>query len=822
MKKKYTRITAYTTAVIIIFVLLVSRLLFIQVINGDYYRSLAEEKGEKEILEPAPRGEILDRNGQKIATNTQSFNITFSNYNPKQKDEEINSTLIEAIRIITRNGDAKKINTQTLPIKLEGSNFNFVFNTSSSKVKQIMESNFKKKYKIDLSLDAKSTLYELAKKYGIADQSEIGKYSLKYNINIEELMQLVALRLAISDIKYSQYRTVYVAKNVKKETALAILYKNKELSEISFEVAPMRYYPNGEVGSAFIGYLGKIDPDNAEEYTSLGYDINRELVGKLGLEKVLENNKDLNIRLRGEPGVRYVNVDKYGKVLRETATLDPIPGDTVVTTIDMKLQKVAEQTLDDIIKKLSSGEIKTDQPNTINANRGAVVVVDVRTGEILALASRPGFDPNLFAETGSISDPETFKKIFVPEKNNETDPADLIPAPLFNYATKGSGPPGSTFKPLVGIAGLQEGVITPNTIIVDTGVYKMVPGFRGACWIWNEKHSTHGAVNLAKALQVSCNIFFFETGRRLGYDKFVKWAWNFGLASNPETGEKPKTGIEIDEMPGDVSSPYRYKSTNINIIMSEIVEKLSHIEYGGYTITKGTEDYKTIESMLKDGQYDESKLDSIEITNKKAKSYIRNKVKQFSREANSIGELLNASIGQGSTLLTPIQMASYISTLANGGTRYKLHLVKKVLDPDGTVKKEIQPEILSKLELNPINLNALKEGMKKVTEEGGTASSAFANFPIPTGGKTGSASVSEFQKKHGRAAYGWYVGFAPLDNPQIAVVAVVYNAGHGGYVAPVARAIYDEYFGLNKQSQSQNVKNPDNNSNQNNTNQNTR
>lgn len=803
MKEKYTRMTAFSIAVITIFVVLVSRLLYIQVVNGDYYRSMAEEKGEKEILEPAPRGELLDRNGLKIATSTQGFNITFSNYNPKEKDEEINRILIEVIRIVTKNGDEKKINTQLLPIKFDGTNFAFVFNTNSAKVKQNMETNFKNKFKIDLSLDAKGSIYALAEKFGIAVKDEKGQITLKENITLKELHQLIALRLAINDIRYSQYRTVYLAKNVKKETAFATIYKSNDLPGIAFEIAPMRHYPNGEAGSAFIGYLGKIDTESADEYTNLGYDINRELVGKLGLEKVLENNKDLNIRLRGEPGARYVNVDKFGKVIRETATLDPIAGDTVELTINMNLQRVAEQSLDDTMRKVSTREISTDAPYPY-ANRGAAVVVDVKSGEILALASRPGYDPNIFAETGSIADPEMFKKVFVPDKSNETDPADLIPAPMFNYATKGSGPPGSTFKPLVGIAGLEAGVIEPDTLIYDTGKYTGVSGFGGACWIWNERRGSHGSVNLAKALQVSCNIYFFETGRRLGYQRFVDWSWKFGLAANPETGEKPVTGIEIEETVGDVSSPYKFKITNLNITMAQIVENLSTLKNGNYTITKGTEEYKIIESMLMDGEYDESKLESMGITNKNARRVIKTKVTEFSREANNIGQLLNASIGQGSTLLTPLQMSSYISTLVNGGSRYKLHLVKKVLNPDGTVKKETQPELLSKVELSPKNVNAVKEGMGKVTEEGGTASSVFRNYAIPTGGKTGSASVGEFQKRQGRAAYGWYVGFAPYDDPQIAVVVVIYNAGHGGYVAPVARAIYDEYFGLNKQQPVQN------------------
>lgn len=798
MKKKPSRVTAYIIIVLLVFSLLVLRLGYLQIVKGDYYKSVAEDMGGKEILELSPRGEILDRNGIKLATNKQSFNIIYANINPKQKNEQINNVLISVIRAINNNGDGDKINTQNLPIIIEGDNYNFQFNTNSDKLKITLEKNFKKKYKIDENLNAKDTFLTLEKNFGLSDRTDL---------NTDEKIKLISLRLYIKDVGYSQYKTVYIAKNVSKKTAFTIQNKSEELPGIICRIDPMRYYPNNEIGSAFIGYLGKIDESEAEYYKSLGYDISRELIGKLGLEKTLENNKDINIALRGEPGVRYVQVDKFGKIIKEIATLDPIPGDTVKTTIDLKLQKVAEQALQDTMSKISRGEIKTDAPYP-NANRGAAVAVDVNTGEILALASTTlknspdevGYNPNLFVETGSIKDPNIVKKLF--GDPNDKDKYDLKPKLMYNYATFGSGPPGSTFKPLTAIAGLEENVINPSSIIVCKGQYD---SYR-ACWIWNEQKRTHGPVDVSRALQVSCNYFFFEVANRLGYERFANWAWKFGLASNPQTGELPNTGIEIDEKPGDVSNPFKFKIRNINGVMKNIIQTLSSEKYGSIVITKGTQEYKIIEQMLMDGEFDESKLEAIQINKntaagKRAINYIKLKVKEFENQANNRGELLNAAIGQGSTLLTPVQMVSYISTLANGGTRYKLHLIKQVLNPDGSVKIDVQPEVISKIDLKPSTLSAVKLGMAKVTEEGGTAASAFANFSIPTAGKTGSASVSESQKAAGRAAYGWYVGFAPVDNPKIAVAVVIYDAGHGGYVAGVARSIYEAYFGLNQSNQ---------------------
>lgn len=809
MKNNYKRLTIFTIAVVLIFVTLLGRLAYLQVVNGDYYEEVADNMGSKEILELAPRGEILDRNGLKLATNIQSFNIIYSNINTKLKNDEINNILLNTIRYIDKNNDGEKINTQSLPFKIDGGSITFSFNTSSDKIRKQLETNFKNKYKLNLSYDAKNTYMELADKFGLAVKNSDGSLSLKSGISSDEMFKLIALRLVIKDVGYSQYKTVYIAKNISRQTAFIIENKSQDLSGIQCNVEPMRYYPNHSVGADFLGYLGKIDDTESDKYSNLGYDVSRELVGKLGLEKSLENNKDLNIALRGEPGVKYVEVDKYGKIIKETATLAPIPGDTVETTIDLKLQKVAEQALQDTMKQITTGQIHSDQLYK-NATRGAAVVVDVNTGEILALASQtlkqsasdPDYDPNLFAETGSIKDQTTRLKLF--GDPNTKDPYDLLPKIMFNYATMGSGPVGSTFKPLTAIAALEEGVITASTKIQDKGQYDSLR----ACWLWNQSHATHGWINVADALKVSCNYFFWTIGSKLGYNKFTKWTTAFGLSSGQD-GKKPKTGIEIEESPGDVSTPFKYKSLNLKSEMNDIIKTLSTQKYGSFPINKGTIEYNTIEQMLDTGNFDANALESIGISSsstqgKKAQSYIKRQVTQFNKQANSNGELLNASIGQGQTLLTPVQMASYISTLVNGGTRYKLHLVKKVLDSDGTTKMEITPEILSKLNLSPQNVEAVKVGMAKVTEDGGTAAAAFANYTLPnggkTGGKTGSASVGPSQTKAGRSAYGWYVGFAPLDKPKIAVAVVIYDAGHGGSVAGVARKIYDAYFGLDKQT----------------------
>ena len=799
MMKKLTRATSFKITIIFIFVVLIARLFYIQLINGDYYQNLAEEKGEKEIIDPAPRGEIIDRNGKKIATSKQGYNIIFSNYSKKSSEKKedynkrINTALIKTIKIITTNGMQDKINTSSLPIGIEGDKYVYNFTATSDSLRAKLEKNFKKAHGIDEKEEKLKTTFnidqvvtELQKKYYLIDEST-GKNI--YNLTKNETLQTIALRAAISDVAYSQYKPVYIAKNVTQETAFAIISKSSELPGVGYEISPIRDYPNGSIGSAFIGYLGKISEEDYQQYTNLGYDVSRELIGKSGLEKSLENNKELGINLRGEPGIRYVNVDNMGQITKETAKLDPIPGDTVKTTIDMDLQKVAEESL---VKNLNKS-----RTSKYAATRGAAIVTDIKTGEILALASVPTYDPNVFAETGAISN-DIYKQYFAPQ-GSENDTADTVAKPMFNYATKGKVPPGSIFKPIMAIAGLEEGAINESTVVVCTGKYHKegidTSGDRFRC----SKRSGHGPVNIITALKGSCNPYFYETGYNLGFDKVTEWSAKFGLAPNPETGEIPSTGIEIEESLGEVGSVESYKRNNIKIYRNDIIEKLKETEYGSYsTIQEGTEEYRLIEEMLKSGKYDKSKLETVGIVNKKAQKYIEVKVKQFSSAASRIGELLNISIGQGATILTPMQMISALNTILNDGKKYATHLVKEVLNPDGSLKREIKPELLSEISFSKKTKDLVLQGMSEVTHDGGTAATTFRNFPIKTGGKTGSTTISKWLENKGRGNYGSFLGFAPFDNPEISVLVVMYDVAGGGAAAPVAKDIYEQYFGLNK------------------------
>ncbi|MBQ2284924.1 MAG: penicillin-binding protein 2, partial [Clostridia bacterium] len=350
----------------------------------------------------------------------------------------------------------------------------------------------------------------------------------------------------------------------------------------------------------------------------------------------------------------------------------------------------------------------SSNPESLGASAGAVVVVDVNNGEILAIASYPTFNQNTFNED--------YKELL------ENDAK-----PMWNRAISGTYAPGSTFKMLTAVAALESGVTTRYEVINDLGVYKYYESsnYTPKCWIYTDTGRTHGNQTVVQAIENSCNYYFYEVGRRMGIDTLAEYGKKFGL------GEY--TGIELSGESKGIFASRAYR------------DKINSIWYPGDT--------------------------------------------------------LQASIGQSDHLFTPIQLANYVATLANGGTRYKLHLIKEV--KSGINSKTIyknEPEIVEKIEINKENYKAIIEGMQAVSETG-TASNVFAGYSIPVGGKTGTASVPT------GTANALFVAVAPLDNPQIAIAIVVEHGGHGNYVAPIAKNIISYYMQLDATTETANPKN---------------
>lgn len=437
--------------------------------------------------------------------------------------------------------------------------------------------------------------------------------------------------------------------------------------------------------------MGRI---SEEEYKARSdYGIN-DYIGKLGIEYIFEDY------LKGEAGIRQVDMDINGTTVAEYDTKEAIQGSDVVLTIDANLQRVAEEALATNLEKLRNGSFG----EKCDATRGAVVVTNVKTGEVLAMVSLPDYEPQLFLD--GISD----------EKWQEYQEENA----LYNVATQGSYAPGSIFKMVTAVAGLETGAITTTEQINDTGIYPY--GHHPECWY----KAGHGLITVSEAIKKSCNYFFYEIGYRIGIEELEKYATYFGLGK--------KTNIEV---------------------LSE---------------TSGTLAGKTYYDKIGETWY--------------------------------LGNTLSAAIGQAENSFSPLQIAKYISMLVNGGKNIDLTLVKSIINQDGTTvpKEEIQEYVNEKLgikneekedlNIKQENLDAILEGMRSVTNEsGGTAYSVFKNFSIEIGGKTGSAEA-------GNRVNGWFVGFAPFDEPEIAIVVFVEGGKHGSYTAEVARDIIEEYFGM--------------------------
>ena len=566
-----------------------------------------------------------------------------------------------------------------LPISIEP--FKFTIDDEESQV------NWKKENDIKEDATPEQCFYELKEKYKIEQD------------NILEAYKIMVVRYEISRNGYSSIRPVTIAKDVSRESAVKLGEQSIYFPGISATNEPMVSYPSGSLASHILGYVGNITETELDGREDT-YGIN-DVIGKVGIQYVFEEY------LRGKDGIKQLDMSVDGTITDEYITQEAVAGSDVILTIDANLQAATEKALANNIKKIAGGGFSKRS----DAKAGAAVVMNVKTGEILAMASYPDYEPELFVN--GISQ----------KKLDEYNKGDNI----FNRAISGVYAPGSTFKMITAIAGLETGVITPTEKINDIGVYKKA--HEPACWIWNSYGMSHGWLNVTEAIIHSCNYFFYEVGYRATIDNIAKYAKYYGL------GEK----------------------TNVELPMEE----------KGIVAT-------------------------------------RDKAKERGDEWQ-IGETLSAAIGQSYNSYTPIQMAKYISMLANGGEPIDVTIVKSINDVNGNqVSKEditkfvnaklgLTKEKKENLNIKKENIDAILKGMKGVTsEEGGTAYSTFANFNIELGGKTGSAQTDVQGKIN-----GWFVGFAPYEEPEIAVVVLVENAGSGSYTAEVARDILQEYFGMN-------------------------
>lgn len=684
--------------VIVISVIFIATLFNLQIVNGENYREQSEKRMLRTKNITAPRGEIYDRNGVILATNKLSYDVEL--YKVRVSTKEQNDGILRLVEILNENSD--KVYS-TFPVNDDLSGFNFE-NTEE-------EQNWKKEMKLDSTLTFDQVIDKYIEKYELQDYSDnrlnqIKMIEIKYEANLNG---------------YSLFNSATIAKDISQKSVAKIGEEKYKIYGISIVSVPKRYYPNGNLLSHTIGYVSKINSEEYEKRKNEGYSVNN-VVGKAGIEQSFEKY------LKGKDGVIKEETDTLGNVSSQTETTEAKSGDNVTLTIDYRLQKVAEESLLNTINGLQNGTLVGKKFS--DANAGAVVVLDVDSGEVLASASYPTYDINSLIGGISLKDWNALQ-------NNSLHP-------MLNRVVSGTYSPGSTFKMLVGMAGLMNGKITVDEKYYDPGVYPY--GYHPKCWLYTDRHMTHGWINIEGAIKGSCNCYFYEIGRRIGISEIVKYAKLFGLGQ--------KTGIELS---GEVAG----------------------------TIA-GADDKS--EDGLKSPWY--------------------------------LGDTLSAAIGQSGSSYTPIQLANYIATIANGGKLNKVSLIKSV-DNEVAGTSESLADINKytseytgvnfeekDLNINSEYIDAIKKGMLSVTSEtGGTSYIVFKNSDIQVAGKTGTAQVPNGNNN------GIFVGFAPYDNPKIAVVAVIEHGGEGTYTANVVKPIMEEYFNIDKESKqnekAQNVSNQD-------------
>ena len=484
---------------------------------------------------------------------------------------------------------------------------------------------------------------------------------------------------------------IVLGKDVDWATVVAVETHQLDLPGVTLRVRPRRSYADGPMAAHVLGYLGEIGPKQLKSFKEQGYWPGDE-IGQYGLEKKWEGV------LKGQSGGQQVEVDALGRRVRVLHEVIDVPGYTVHLTLDRQLQQTAFEAL--------------------QGKEGTIVALDVNSGAILAMVSTPAFDPNVFARGIKSEEWRALIK-------------DRL-RPLNNRAIQGQYPPGSTFKIIMAIAGLEEGVMDPDARISDPGYFPF-----GNRHFRDWKKGGHGMVDLHKAIVESCDTYFYQLGQRLGVDKIAKYARAFGLGET--------TGAFLDDEKSGLVPDTAWKR------------------------------------------------------------------KRF-RQPWYPGETPSVAIGQGYLTTTPLQLANMMAAVANGGTLYRPRIVDKIESVDGLTVREYSAEKIRTIDLKPQTLRRVRQALADVVSGTGGTGRAARSSAVTVAGKTGTAQVIEMkgaylkseQLSYFNRDHAWFVAYAPVENPQIALVALVEHGGHGGSAAaPLAKKVFEKYMELQSRSKDQ-------------------
>lgn len=540
------------------------------------------------------------------------------------------------------------------------------------------------------------------------------------------------------------FEPIIIMRDIPIELVTTLEENRRDLPGVSIDVQPQRYYPYTTLAGHLLGYVHSIK-EELEDPAFQGYGLN-DLVGKTGIEKIYEKY------LRGTNGYRQVEVTATNRPVNELTSIPPVPGHKLILTIDLELQQAMETAFDETLEKV--------QKQFPKAKAGAAVLLDVKTGKVLAMTSRPALNPDDF-------NGKSLKQDLVDYYFRNMPPA------LYNRAIQGNYVPGSTFKPVTGMAVLEAAKASPEDSVVCTGRYWNPPYIK--CW------GVHGRVNYYSAMAHSCNVYFQEMARRAGIGTIGKVGSEFGLG-------RP-TGIDLPFESSGLLPSLEWQNNEFSLragrINKQIDDKIKGLEA----------EYQEKVSNAADDK--EKKRLEQELNSRKRTWEQERKIQLDHYTKWHEWDTYNTGIGQGYNQFSIIQLANYTATLANGGKLFKPYLVDKIIAPDGTNVVETKPQLVNNVTVSQQNILETQKAMTAVTAPGGTAYSLFKHFPphIKVAAKTGTAQP-------GRAGYiknkdydGLFIAFAPADNPQIAFAGVIEHGNSGsGSVGLVAKSVFEEYF----------------------------
>lgn len=673
------RSTAFFVAAAVFFSAFFIDLFRIQVVNAAEYSTQKVTLRSVDTTVEAARGEILDCNGVPLVVNEQISSIVLdASYFPSTSEQEQRNAILCALIHLTEEAGVAWNDDLPLVFDVNG-NIQYKENAES-------DIAFLKSRDV-LHLNAYATAQNCFD--GLIEKFDLQDYSK------EDARKIASVCYSLKRIAFSAANPYTFADEIPGTLAAKIKENSALYAGVDVRVTSKRKYTDGTIAPHILGVVGKL---NAEEYNakkeafdteSANPDLSAQdkqtlslraysmddTIGKFGIESAMESY------LRGTNGIMTTTTDSDGNKTSELTTA-PKDGDAVILTIDSVFQKQVQDALGRFIQNYRDKE-------SIPAV-GSAVVIDVKSGAVLACATYPSYNLTTYYEDYS------------------TLAADKS-SPLWNRALMSTYEPGSTLKPAIAVAGLEEGIITEGTHIRCTHVYTQFPDTPFKCLGY------HGSIDVKEALNQSCNIYFYETGRLLGINKMNDYCTRFGLGQ--------KTGVEIPESTG---------------VLASISYREAH---GGIWYP---------------------------------------------------GDTVQAAIGQSDNLFTPIQLANYAATIANGGTHYQAHFVKSIKSGDySETVFENNGTVLNELGVSDSSLRIVKEGMLRL----GSRLSAFKDLPVQVAAKTGTA---ESKAKVGgdivEGLNGFMISFAPYDDPEIAVAIAIENLNSGSATAVLMADIYKAYF----------------------------